>query len=164
MSATHLHLLLNHIPIIGTFFAVALLAIGLVRRSPEVTRLGLLTFVIVALVAVPTYLTGEPAEEIVEHLPGVSHDIIEEHEEAALPASIVLWVTGAGALLSLVMGMRGRRGPRWLNGAVLALGVVAFVAMARLGNIGGQIRHTEVRPDFVAEAARGEGEEGEDHE
>jgi hypothetical protein len=46
-------------------------------------RISLGIFIIVALLAIPAYLTGEPTEELVENLPGVSKSSIEQHEEAA---------------------------------------------------------------------------------
>ena len=59
--------------------------------------------VIVALAAVPVYLTGEPAEDGVKSLPDVSKDFMERHEEAAGAAFtgvVVLGVIGYFALAS----------------------------------------------------------------
>ena len=70
MDAAHLHLMLNHIPVLGTAFGMALIAWALFRKSEELKRVSLGVFVIIALLAVPAYLTGEPAEEIVEHSTG----------------------------------------------------------------------------------------------
>ena len=152
MSPTHLHLLLNHVPIIGTFIAAAVLAAGLLRRSADLTRFGLLALVAVAVLTVPTVLTGEPAEEMVERLPGVTHDLIHAHEEAAELAAWAMYATGIAAAVSLVLGRR-RRAPRWLDAAVLLLAVLSFGLMARVGSLGGQIRHTEIRPVTAAGAA-----------
>lgn len=57
---------------------------------------------VTAAAAVPTYLTGEPAEEAVEHLPGVVKDLIEIHEERALIALIVATFGGILGLASLL--------------------------------------------------------------
>ena len=54
------------------------------------------------------FLTGEPAEEVVGHLPGISEQAIEEHEEAAEVAAIV---TGFAGLLGLWL-LIARRGGR----------------------------------------------------
>jgi len=45
MSAVHLHLLLDHLPVVGTVLAILLLAYALLRRSPELTRVSLGIFV-----------------------------------------------------------------------------------------------------------------------
>jgi hypothetical protein len=44
----------------------------LARRSREVTHAGLLLSVLLAITPVPIYLTGEPAEEQIEHQPGAT--------------------------------------------------------------------------------------------
>lgn len=67
VSPAHLHLLLNHIPILGTLlFAPLVLLWGLWRRWREVTQVGVALTVLLALAAVPVYLTGESAEEQLE--------------------------------------------------------------------------------------------------
>lgn len=156
MTGAHLHLLLNHVPIIGTLIAVVVLAIGLLRGSADLTRVALLMLVVIAVITLPTVLTGEPAEEMVEHMPGVTRDVIHAHEEAAETAAMVMYATGVAALAALVLSWRGRT-VRWLNAGVLLLGLVTFGLMARVGNLGGQVRHTEIRPGAPAPA----GEPGE---
>ena len=64
--------MLNHVPVIGTAFGLAMVGWALLRRSEELKKISLGVFVIVALLGIPAYLTGEPAEELVENLPGVS--------------------------------------------------------------------------------------------
>ena len=152
MDLAHLHVLLNHVPIIGGIFAVALLVIGMLFKSADVTRVGLLALVVVALFTIPTHLTGEPAEEVAEHLPGVTHDVIEEHEDAAKFGAYMMYATGIAALAALVLDRR-RRAPRWLHAVVLLLALLSTAAMVRVGFLGGQVRHTEFRPG--AEAAAG---------
>ena len=64
LSPAHLHLVLNHIPVLGTMlFAPLVLVWGLLRRSRDVTQIGLLLAVLLAATTIPIYLTGEPAEE-----------------------------------------------------------------------------------------------------
>jgi DMSO reductase anchor subunit len=137
----HIHLLLNHIPVIGLIGSILILVYGMVRRSAEVQRVALIAFVLVAVIAIPVYRTGEPAEEAVERLPGVSHDRIEAHEEAAEPAFYATLATGVIALAALFVD-------RWktlLARAVLIASIVAFALIARTANLGGEIRHQEIR-------------------
>ena len=95
MNSAHLHLLLNHIPILGSAFALVLLGWGLLRRSEPIARVGLATLVLAALFAIPTYLTGGAAEHLVEDLPGISEAAIHPHEDAALISSYALGALGA---------------------------------------------------------------------
>jgi hypothetical protein len=80
MNWAYVHLALNHLPVIGAIFGVLLLLLALLRKSEELKRVSLGVFVITALLALPIYFTGEPAEEVVEHLPGVAEPLIERHE------------------------------------------------------------------------------------
>ena len=61
MNLAHVHLLLNHLPPLGVLFGFLLLAAAVARKSGELVRASLVTFVLAALLAVPTYYTGEPA-------------------------------------------------------------------------------------------------------
>lgn len=145
VTSVHIHLLLNHLPIIGTITGLLLLLGGLVRRSDDVRRAGLVTFVLVALLTVPVYLTGEGAEKAVEGLPGVTEPLIEAHQDAALVAFSASGVLGVLALLALWRSRAGAPLPTTLVNVVLALAVAVSALMVWTGGLGGQIRHTEIR-------------------
>lgn len=146
MNTTHLHLVLNHIPVLGSAFGLALLIFALWRRSEELKKAALGVFVIVALLAVPAYLTGEPAEDVAEPLPGVSKPIIEQHEQAATIAFAGVVALGVGALAGLVLFHRGKVVPTWFGSLMLAVSLIVTGLMAWAANLGGQVRHTEIRP------------------
>ena len=101
MNWAYVHLILNHVPVLGTLFGLLLLAWGILRRNDSLQRAALLTFTLVALVAIPAYLTGKPAEEAVEHLTGTAGSAIEPHEDAALVSFLAMEVLGALALGAL---------------------------------------------------------------
>ena len=143
MSAVHIHLLLNHVPVLGSIACLLLLAAGLLRRSREVTVIALLATVVTALLTIPVFLTGEPAEDTVEKLPGVTKQYIHAHEEAAEAAFTAMEIAGALALLTLILGMR-RETPRWATLATLVVLLAAAGLIARAANLGGEIRHTEI--------------------
>lgn len=145
MNQAHLHLMLNHFPVIGAILCLLLLLFALMRKSDELKRASLGGLVIISLLTIPAFLTGEPAEELVENLPGVSHALIESHEEAALVAFIALGLTGALALVGLIWSRRRTTLPTWLMTAALLLTSVSLGLMARTANLGGEIRHTEIR-------------------
>ncbi len=149
MNGAHLHLVLNHSPIVGLIFSLVLLAAALYRKSPELTRAAAVALIAVAVVAIPVYLTGEPAEEIVEHMPGVAEEILERHETAGRVSLIALEVLGAVALLGLVVSRGAPALPRWLGPTLLALGLAASAWAGWTSNLGGQITHEEARPGFV---------------
>lgn len=144
MNSAHLHLMLNHFPVVGLVFALALLGWGALRKNPSLAKGGFAALVVVALLAVPVFLTGEPAEKIAEPLPGVSHPIIEQHEDVAKAAFIVTLVSGVAALVGLWL-TRGKAVAAWCASSVLLVALVAAGLMAWAANLGGKVRHTEIR-------------------
>jgi uncharacterized membrane protein YqjE len=128
MSWAHVHLALNHVPVIGLPIVVLLLLWGLGRRNAEVIRAAFGLLVLLALVTLVVQLTGEPAEELVEGLPGVVDSIVERHEEAALVATVGM--SGLG-LLALFGWLAASTWALALPG--LALGaIVLFWGLVRL--------------------------------
>ena len=143
--------MLNHIPVLGKAFCMELVGWALIQKSEELKRVSLGAFVIVALLAIPAYLTGEPAEEVIEHLPGISKATIEEHEDAATFAFAGVLAVGVAALGGLVFHWRAKPAPNWIVVVVLVLSVIVFAMMIRTANLGGLIRHPELRSDFRAQ-------------
>jgi hypothetical protein len=149
MSVVHFHLLLNHVPVIGLFFVIALLGVAFWRRSSQLGRVALTLLVGISLVTVVVFLTGEPAEEAVEGLAGVSEAAIHSHEDAASVALIAMGVAGLLALPLLWWHRRRELSRRLLGASLVGLLAVAGV-MAWTANLGGQIRHTEIRSGTIA--------------
>ena len=145
MSGTHLHLLLNHAPILGAFFALALLLASLRAARDVLQRTAFVVLVGVALAGAGAKLTGEPAEDGVRGLPGVTRASIHDHEEMADVAFLTAAALGLLAAGALV---RWRRTPvpRAVGLVTLAGTVAVSGLMAYTGLLGGRIRHTEVRP------------------
>jgi len=146
MNFLDLHLMLNHIPVLGVVFGFVIGLAGALARSRAATRVGLGTLVFSALIAVPVYLTGDTAEEIVEGLPGVTESFIHQHESAATLSLILVGVSGVFALAALIFGRAlTSKVPGYLISATMLVTVVTGASMIRTANLGGQIRHTEIR-------------------
>ena len=158
MSIVHLHLILNHVPVIGMGFALLILGVAAWRRNDGMGRLGLVVMVGLAAVTAIVFLTGEPAEEAIEGIAGVSESIIHPHEEAAEASLIATAIAGALALVALI-AYRRRALPRWVTGTAFTAALVASSMLAWTANLGGQIRHTEIG----GTAAASSGDDVEDH-
>ena len=155
MNAAYLHLMMTHVPVIGTFAGLGLLAFGVLRKSQELKKVGLGILVIAALFAVPVYLTGEPAEDAVERIAGVSRASIEQHEDAAAIAFTTLVAVGAFALVGLIW-RRKQAIPTWYLSLTLAGSIVSSGMMAWTANLGGKVRHTEISGIAPAAANKNE--------
>jgi uncharacterized membrane protein len=158
MSLVHLHLMLNHFPVIGVIFVAIILIAAMRLRSSDVSKLALWLLAGVGVVTAFVYFTGEPAEDSVENLAGVSKAAIHAHEFAAETAFVATAIIAGFALLAL-WWHRNRQLPRSITGLMLALTIVVSGFMAWTANLGGQIRHTEIAAGSVQSA--GEVERGE---
>jgi hypothetical protein len=143
MALSHLHLILNHVPVIGTAIALGLLLLALVRRSADLRRAGLEILVIVGFLTLPVYLTGLGAQREVADLPGVAIAAIRAHHDAALLGALFLLFTGIAAWIGLWQTRRTLRPAPGVFAAVLLLTVVALALIGLAANLGGQIRHPE---------------------
>lgn len=165
MNAAHLHLLLNHVPVIGAIGILLLALVAWIRPSPDVLRTTLLFAAGNAAAALVVYLTADGAEDLVRRLPGVSRALIERHEDAALVATIAAAALGAAALAALLV-YRTRTPPRWIARAMLLAAIIPVGLMGWTANLGGQIRHTEIRgatPGVAAGASTAPEEQPTDH-
>ena len=147
MDLAHLHLLLNHFPTIGTIMGGGLFVLSLITNSDDLKRASLVVLLGISLIAIPTYISGNGAQDAVKSLPGVSKTLIETHEGAALVALGFIEVTGAFAWLGLWQFRRLARVPNWNLAVILVLTAVSLGLMARASNLGGEIRHGEIRAE-----------------
>ena len=144
-SGAHLHLLVNHAPILGSLFALAVLLVSFFWHPDVLRRVALLFLIFTALAAVVADQSGDPAEDAIRGFPGVRRMVIHDHEEMADKAYIV---AGAVGLLSIGALFRWRRSPiprGATYGALLGAAVLSGM-MVYTGLLGGRVRHTEVRP------------------
>ena len=146
MNTAHWHLALNHVPIIGTVIGTFILTAGLVlKNNASVKRTGLSVLILSALFAIPVYLTGEGAEELVEKMPGVTDNIIEAHEDFGEVFLIFLEILGLLSLITFITDWTKKRisSPLYIVVLVTAFGLSIFGK--KVGSSGGEIRHTEIR-------------------
>jgi hypothetical protein len=150
MNLAHAHLLLNHLPILGTLITLGLFLVALVAKRDDLTQVSLALFALIALAAIPTYMSGSGAADTIKDTPEVPMALIEAHQGAALVAFIFMEITGAVALVGLWRFSRTEKNP-WMSGparmtlfSVLVLAAATSGLMAITGNTGGDIRHPEI--------------------
>ena len=160
MNSVHLHLLLNHVPVIGAVIGVGLLAVALLRRSSDLGKTAMVLFAILAATSVVVFVSGEPAEELVEKLPGFSEALTERHEEMAQVAMIAMIVVGVFSVIGLIVFWK-RALARWVMPVALVLSMVATGIMGYAANLGGMILHTEIRSSLAGVPATGDLDEDE---
>ena len=161
MNSTHLHLVINHLAIIGSILGSLVLIYGILVKSTQTQIAAYGLFIIAAIGAVITFQTGETAEEAVEQISGVSENNIERHEDSANVALAGLLSLGVASLSDLYLTMKKSRWMVPVSRLTLLVAIVSFVLIARTGYLGGQIRHTEITTPATAEQSEGSHDEGE---
>ena len=167
MNDAHLHMAVNHFPIIGTLFGLGILVTGLILKNNSVKNTAYILFAVAAIFAAFSMGTGEGAEELVEDMPNIGHQIIHEHEEIAEKFAIILYATGFFGLVSLFASYKKLRFAALFSYITLALALVAGVLTKSVGTTGGEIRHTEIRANYIPAAGAEQntaGEQGEKDE
>lgn len=149
MNSTHIHLLLNHFPIIGTLIGSAVLLYSIIKDQNTGKLTGSFIILIMAIIAIPVLLTGEPAEESVEHLSGISKTLIHDHEEASEKAFWLMEITGILSFLAILLYKTKSALASKAFWICFAFSAVTFFAMAWAGNLGGKIRHPETSSTLI---------------
>ena len=161
MNYSHVHIVLNHFPTLGTVFGLAAFAYSVWKKDQEVQNLSFVIFLAMAMVAIPTAITGGAADLAIQERPGVNLAMIELHRDAAVTAFCVLMLTGTFAWLALWQYRRWRTPAQWTVWTVAVLAVITTGLMMRTGTLGGEISHPEIRAADAPEiSAPPEGQEG----
>lgn len=150
MNDAHLHLLVNHFPIIGTLFGLGILISGMLLKNNSVKNTAYILFIVAAVFSAFSMGTGEGAEELVEDLPSIGKQIIHEHEEIAEKFAIIMYATGLFGLLSLYTSIKNHKLAKTVSFITLILALFAVVFAKSVGTTGGDIRHTEIRANSGA--------------
>lgn len=167
MNDAHLHLIVNHFPIIGTIFGFGILIVGLILKNKTLQNTSYGLFMIAAIFAAISMGTGEGAEELVEDMPNIGKQIIHEHEELAEKLAVLLYVLGTLSLAGLYLNFKNHSKAKLLSFFILGIATAGLFLAQKVGTSGGEIRHTEIRPNATttvkdSEQGREEKEEKED--
>ena len=165
MNDAHLHLVVNHFPIIGTILALGILLAGIILKNNTVKNTAYFLFIVAAIFAAFSMGTGEGAEEAVENMPTVGKQIIHEHEEMAEKLAIILYLLGVISIAGIYLNIKNNSKAKLVSFFALGLGIVGLYVAIQTGTTGGEIRHTEIRANAVpvsdAEQNAAAGEKGE---
>lgn len=166
MNDAHLHMVVNHFPIIGTIFGLGILVAGIFMKRTVIKNVAYILFVVAAIFAAFSMATGEGAEEIAEKLPSVTDQIIHEHEEMAEKLALVLYALGVISILGLYLNFKKHTKAAAVSYIALVVAIIGVFFGKQTGTTGGEVRHTEIRANAdsaTAVAQNGaEAEKGDD--
>jgi len=154
MNNEHLHMMINHFPIIGTIFGLGILLTGMFLKNKSVKNTAFVVFIFSALFVALSMATGEGAEEVSQKLPSVTKELIHQHEEMAEKLALVLYITGLFSLISIYSTFKRNPLAKLTSFITLILSAVGIFFALQTGITGGSVRHTEIRNDFVPFAGK----------
>lgn len=144
MNDAHLHMIVNHFPIIGLFFGIGILIFGILKKNSLVLNIAYVIFVFCMIMGKVSMFTGDKAEDVVENL-GISRDIIHNHEELAEGFMKIMYLLGLASILGLFANAKKHSKALLLSYLILIISIVGTVLAKPVGTSGGEIRHTEIR-------------------
>jgi DNA-binding beta-propeller fold protein YncE len=145
MNIIELHLIMNHIPIIGMAFVSVELLIGLVLKNMFLQKVALYFLIAFAVIGVAAYFSGLGSEDLVKNLPGVSKAYLQLHEKVARISSFTVWFIGGLTFLGLVF-LRGRDELfKYFVRGIFTMSLLSTGLFVLTGYLGGQITHAEIR-------------------
>ena len=157
-NVAHLHIAINHIPVILIPTALVILAVGVWRRSEAVFRTGIVVAWAGVAFGLATYFTGDAAADLVMAVEKAQEKtldpIVGEHDASAG------WALGSGVLVAVagVWAWRRKGLGRGVTVPLLVLTALSSAILGRTALLGGRIRHPEARAGFVAPATHEEKE------
>ncbi len=161
MNDAHLHMVVNHFPIIGTILAIGILIAGLLTKNIGIKNTSYFVFIIAAIFGAFSMGTGEGAEELVENMPTIGKSIIHEHEEIAEKLAIVLYVLGILSIVAIYLNYKKNPKEKMVSFVILGIAIASLAIVQKVGTSGGEIRHTEIRTSTSSTLSN---EENTDHD
>lgn len=144
INDAHLHLLLNHIPIVGLLISFLVLIAGFILKNKIVKRTALTLVIFSSLATIPAFYSGESSEDVVENFPSISETLIHTHEERAEFFFTIMLILGGFAIIVFIVDITDEKWSKPLY-ILLFMGLIFCAYLAKdVSTSGGEIRHPEI--------------------
>jgi uncharacterized membrane protein len=138
----------NHLPIVGTIIGTLVLISGFLLKKEQVKLTALGIYIFSAITGIISNATGEGAEEIIEHIQGISESRIHIHEEMAETFLSIIIALGILSVVTFFLSIKKSKYRVYGFFFVLLVAIAASISGKYVGTSEGEIRHTEIRTDI----------------
>lgn len=145
MVPVQVHLVLNHVPLVGLVLGLIFFVAGIKRSSDSALLTGMRIFLAMGLIAVPVLASGLLSARVLNGAPWLDSRAVGRHQLAGILTVMVLVVLAALCGIILFRSFQGRG-----SGSVGVRSVVLLIAATGLGMVlwtswlGGALRHSEL--------------------
>ena len=150
MNDAHLHLIVNHFPILGVIFGFGILIVGLILNNNIIKNVAYLLFVVAAIFALFSVQTGGGAAHVVKNIPDIGKEIkkaILTHAELAEKFAYLLYALAFISLVGLYLNIKNHSQAVLISYIIAAIAAASVFIAVEVGSLGGEIRHTEFKAD-----------------
>jgi uncharacterized membrane protein len=142
-SWSHVHILVGVFPSFGLAFVLCFYIPGMLTGNNGIARTCLALFAVLALLSIPTYLSGNGSMAVLAANPKIPKDMMNAHYGWGIAALVALILTGVAALVALWRSGRADRASTITLHAVWGLAIVALGLMVMAN--GWEINHRELQ-------------------
>ncbi len=145
MNLAHVHIVLNHVPSLGSILGLLLLAAGIYKKNEDIKLFAYGVLVLITMAVLPTYITGAEAQRIVAKSPSFSAGMVQLHQNAAMLTLVSMTFAGMFAWFGLWEFRRHGRSGTLTTMATLITTIAAVAFVLGTASLGGKINHAEIR-------------------
>ena len=143
-NASHLHLMLNHIPIIGTIIVLFFFTFAVIYKRENNIKQSFIFYIAIAIMAEFVFATGDPSAEIIKKIGGINESLIEEHENYAFISLMFFILMGVISMYALYLYKKSKIVPAWLKYSAVVISFISVLSVAYTAKTGGEIMHPEI--------------------
>jgi len=145
MNLAHLHIVLNHVPSLGSIAGLVLLAFGIYKKDEVIKQGACFVLVFITMAVLPTYISGAEAQRMIAKSPSYAGGLVQLHQNAAMITLLFMTAAGMFAWFGLWEYRRvGKVGSRTTTFTLMTT-TSAAASILLTANIGGGINHPEIR-------------------
>jgi uncharacterized membrane protein len=148
-SAAHLHILVSVFPSFGLVILLGFYLAGFVTANEGIRRTCLVLFGLLALLAIPTYLSGQGSVSAVSGNAKVPKGLIDFHYWWGLAALVVLVITGIAAWVDLFRSGRAGSATDAKRSFFVVSGLAVVSLVLMMVADGWEINHSELQVTIV---------------
>src|SRR5580765_564748 len=141
---SHLHMLVSVFPLVGLLFVVGFYVAAIVTNNDRQKRTCLLAIGLIALLGIPTYMSGDGSATMLPAERMISEDRIFYHFGWGWAALSLLFLTGIVSWIELFRSSGSGRPSNNAVHLVLGLSLLTLAFMALVGELGWEINHPEL--------------------